>query len=156
MGSWWDAHSQWYMGWHQPGSTGLAGLRGWSWPSNDWSLIGLERWEYRRRGDVLREAFYNYPNPSTLQVAPPPTGHYHVKFHGNGEVRSSQWIPEPLQEPELYLKGGRTGLKGTGMAEAKGKDNFQEQQQGKGKDDAKGKGRAKGKGKGSGKVGKGI
>ena len=143
LGSWWGPNAQWWVGWHMPGPSGLQGLRGWSWPDGTWHLIGFELWEYRRgrrRGDVLIEAYYNCPNPSTLRNAPAPTGHYHVKFPKGKGKGSWQWFPNALDEGELYLKGS-TGPKGKGTG-CKGK--------GKGKAEGKGKGPdAKGKGKGS-------
>ena len=105
LGGYWDARSQWYTGWHQPGNIGLQGLREWTWPCDDWSLIGYERWEYRRRGDILVEAYYNDPNPSTSRFAPPPTGHWHMKFFPNGERRSSRWFPGALWEEDGVPKG---------------------------------------------------
>ena len=149
LGGYWDARSQWYTGWHQPGHTGLQGLIEWTWPSDNWSLIGFERWEFCRRGDILVEAYYNDPN---------------------GERKSSRWSPGALWEEELYLKGGITGPKG-GKGKGKGQgSSLPKGGKGKGKGQGSslpkggkdsGKGKAKGEGKCQGKAkgkdsGKGI
>ena len=156
LGGFWDASSQWYTGWHQPGREGLQGLIQWKWPSDTWTLIGFERWEYRRKGDIMREAFYNYPNGSTCPNAPPATGHWHMKASPHGETKTWKWFPGALVEEEAYLKGGITGPKGgkgKDKGQGKGKGNWRPQG-GKGK--GKGQGNSlpkggKGKGKGQGR-----
>ena len=61
----WDQGSQWWTGWHLPGPAGPAGLRAWSWPNDQWVLIGFERWDSFRKfpHTRLREAYYQFPNP---------------------------------------------------------------------------------------------
>ena len=45
MGSYWKPNQQWWVGWHSPQN-----LPNWAWPSDDWVLIGYERWYQPRRG----------------------------------------------------------------------------------------------------------
>jgi len=140
MGSYWQPHQQWWVGWHSPND-----ISHWSWPSEDWLLIGYERWYYPRKGEPkLREAFYATPNPTTQPPpCPPPNGHWHVCYSPRGRETWRQWVGTPLaQDDQLYLKGGNTGPKG----------NFDTN----GADKGKGKGAAdKGKGKGTASKGKG-
>ena len=150
LGGFWDDRSQWFTGWHQSGARGLQGLTDWAWPSDNWSLIGYERWEHRRRGDMLVEAYYVDPNPSTLRDAGPPTGHWHVRFFPNGEWRSSHWCPEALVQGTDYLKGGVTGPKG-GHTDRPGKGKGPHNTLRKGKGKGLGKTLHQGKGKGKGK-----
>ena len=164
--------SQWWIGWHQPGPSGVAAFRCWRWPANNWHLIGFEKWT--PNGDVLLEAMYNHPHPSMQKRAPKPWGHWHSWFAlPNGTlVGEPQWSDCPLTitQEDLYLKG-------TGKSMGKGKDTGgwhpKGSQGGKGKADAtgrgkgnstggkanKGKGKGKGKGQGKGKsddTGKGM
>ena len=73
MGNYWRPNQQWWVGWHSPRN-----LPNWAWPSDDWVLIGYERWYQPRRGDPkLLEAFYASPNPSAhVPPCPPPNGQW--------------------------------------------------------------------------------
>jgi len=132
----------------------------WSWLSEDWVLIGYERWYYPRRGEPkLREAFYATPNPSTQPpLCLPPNGHWHLVYSKSGRETLRQWVATPLTEDDqLYLKGGNTGPKGNFYTEAenkgKGKGAAGKGKGGEGK--SKGKNKGKGKGKDQGTKGKG-
>ena len=111
MGSYWRPNQQWWVGWHSPQN-----LPNWAWPSDDWVLIGYERWYQPRRGDPkLLEAFYATPNPSAhVHPCPPPDGHWHMCWSHSGVLKYSYWTEEVLVEDDaLYLKGrGKTGPKG--------------------------------------------
>ena len=88
MGGFWEEPkgrqpTQWWTGWHCPGASGLKGLKGWTWPNEGWTLIGYEKWGYSQRPnrrDVLLEALYMDPNPSTFAQPGPPEGHWHMRF----------------------------------------------------------------------------
>ena len=146
VGPYWDGNSQWWTGWHQPGPAGLAGLNAWSWPNDNWVLIGYERWTYSKKypHERLIEAYYQDPNPSTLAAdaeRAPPAGHWHMVYDRHGRLQSSTWDQEHLVEPRnQYLKGQGPADKGKGKGKGpadKGK--------GKGLVDDKGKGKSKGK-----------
>ena len=111
----------------------------WSWPNDNWILIGFERWDYFRKYPHTRQMEGMYQDPNFLT----PVGHWHVTYHGNGQQRSCTWLPNALEEPQhLYLKG-------------MGKGQEDEGQEGEGKGQGNGKGKnGKGKG-GKGKGGKG-
>ena len=93
-------------------------LKHWrNWPSDDWVLIGYERWYQRPRG--IRSSsrpFYATPNPSVHRPpCPAPTGYWHVCYNHNGRQTWQQWVGAPLvdvDEDQRYLKGGRSGPKG--------------------------------------------
>jgi hypothetical protein len=137
LGSYWGPNQQWFIGWHSPRA-----LRDWSWPSQEWTLIGYELWQYPRRGEPkLREALYATPNPSMTppHLLTPPNGHWHVRYSLRGRCCQRMWVATPPTEDEhLYLKGGGTGPKGKGK--------------GQGKDQGKGN---KGKGEGKNMQGQG-
>ena len=135
----WNETSQWYTGWHLPGPAHAAGGMAWSWPNDNWILIGFERWDYFRKYPHTRQMEGMYQDPNFLT----PVGHWHVTYHGNGQQRSCTWLPNALEEPQhLYLKG-------------MGKGQEDEGQEGEGKGQGNGKGKnGKGKG-GKGKGGKG-
>ena len=118
IGSYWEGDQQWWVGWHSPNH-----LHDWAWPSDEWLLIGHERWYCPHRGEPkVLEAFYATPNPS-IQVPPlpPPDGHWHIVWSHRGHRKWQQWIDSPLVEDEnLYLKGGRTGPKGNFHTKGKG------------------------------------
>ena len=126
-----DPNQQWWVGWHSPRN-----LPNWAWPSDDWVLIGYERWYQPRRGDPkLLEAFYASPNPSArVPPCPPPDGHWHMCWSHSGALKYSYWTEEVLVEDDvLYLKGdGKTGPKGNFCT--KGRDTGKT---GKGKSKAK-------------------
>ena len=129
----WDQGSQWWTGWHLPGPAGPAGLRAWSWPNDQWVLIGFERWDSFRKfpHTRLREAYYQFPNPSTLAAWQAPVGHYHIRYHRNGRQEFSRWDPNPLDDPHhLYLKGGDNG-KGKGKGKVLGEKGKGEKGEGK-------------------------
>ena len=46
MGSYWEGNQQWWVGWHSPNA-----LEAWVWPTDNWILIGYERWYQSKRGD---------------------------------------------------------------------------------------------------------
>ena len=112
MGSYWRPNQQWWVGWHSPQN-----LPNWAWPSDDWVLIGYERWYQPRRGHPkLLEAFYATPNPSAhVHPCPPPDGHWHMCWSHSGVLTQSYWTEEVLVEDDvLYLKGrGKTVLRAT-------------------------------------------
>ena len=59
IGSYWEGNQQWWVGWHSPNN-----LHGWAWPSDEWLLLGHERWYCPRRGEPkVLEAMYATPNP---------------------------------------------------------------------------------------------
>jgi hypothetical protein len=71
MGRYWRPNQQWWVGWHS-----LQNLPNWAWPSDDWVLIGYERWYQPRRGDPkLLEAFYASPK-----------GNFFTKGRGTGKT----------------------------------------------------------------------
>ena len=119
------------MGWHTPKS-----LNDWTWPDDQWTLLGYKRWYQPIMGQSkLLEAFYNTPNPSTtLPPCPPPNGHWHMTWSHKGNATWSEWHDAALvEETQLYLKGCRTGPKGEFQTNGKGKFHT------KGKIKAKGK-----------------
>ena len=114
--------------WKVTNNNGSAGtphnnLHDWAWPSDEWLLMGHERWHCPHKGaPKVLEAFYATPNPS-IKVPPLPTpdGHWHIVWSHHGHRKWQQWIDSPLVEDEnLYLKGGRTGPKGNVHTEGKG------------------------------------
>jgi len=150
IGSWWNPTHQWWVGYHS-----TRALNSWRWPSQEWTLIGHEKWYQPHIGNPkLREAFYVHPNPSMTppHLLTPPNGHWHVRYSTRGNETLCQWTPLPLTEDapdRLYLKGGPTGPKGNfhckGAAD-KGKGKGKAADTGKGKG---GKGKSKGKNKGT-------
>ena len=156
-GSFWEQNSQWWIGWHMPnGSTGLAALDAfWQDPNGaEWQLIGHEKWLYTRRGGAkLVEAYYNNPNPSTGQPWEGAIGHHHLALGRNGRW-INKWVPTPIGDHPIYLKGGVTSPKGKG--DGNGKNTAPKGGKAKGKWQPKGKGQGKDQGKGTGKnTGKG-
>ena len=81
QGSYWEGRHQGWIGWHHPNN-----IRGWSWPSDDWVLIGYERWYQRPKGDAkLLEAFYATTNPSVHRPpCPAPNGYWHICYNHTG------------------------------------------------------------------------
>ena len=129
MGSFWAPRQQWWVGWHTPKD-----IDHWTWPSDEWLLIGWERWYQPINGkSKLLEAYYNTPNPSTtLPPCSAPDGHWHMTWSHRGNLTWSAWHEGPLlDDSPHYLKGGRTGPKGEFRAEwrtkgkAKGKSTGQ-------------------------------
>ena len=162
LGGFWSDHpypNQWSTGWHQAGVVGVDALSNWSWPSQGpntaWRLIGYEQWQFCRRGDRLRQAYYVHPNPSTSRDAGPPEGFWHVYVTEWGH-HVWTWSWGHLTDEHSYLKGGVTGPKGAGngiLPKGAGKGKGKDQGKGKGKDQ-KGKGKEQ-KGKGKNEKGKG-
>jgi len=143
LGSYWGPNQQWFIGWQSPRA-----LRDWSWPSQEWTFIGYELWQYPRRGEPkLPEALYATPNPSTTppHLLTPPNGHWHVRYSLRFRCQR-MWVATPLTEDEhLDLKGGGTGPKGKGKGKGDGKN------VGKGKGESKNGGKGEGEGKNGGK-----
>ena len=46
MGSYWLPNQQWWIGRHYP-----RGLSAWRWPSDEWRLIGYEKWYQPHTGE---------------------------------------------------------------------------------------------------------
>ena len=163
MGGLWFQHGQWWVGWHQRGAFGLDGLLGWSYPNENqaWHLIGFELWgHYKKGGERLIEAYYHFPNPSTMKNPPPPNGHWHMIWHPNGSLMSStrqEYRKDTLAQIDEYVDtmGG-----GKGKAFGKGQQAFEKGQLAFGKGYSFGQGKSKGegsfenesKGKGKGKA----
>ena len=110
QGSCLEGCHQWWIGWQHPNT-----LKHWSWPSDDWVLIGCERWHQRPRG-ALSSSRPFYANPTPLAHRPPcpaPSGYWHVCYSHSGRQTWQQWVGTPLvedDEDQLYLKGGRSIL----------------------------------------------
>ena len=122
IGSWWTPTHQWWVGYHS-----TRALNAWQWPSQDWVLIGYEKWYQPFAGTPrLREAFYATPNPSMTPpyLLTPPDGHWHVCYSLSGNETWRQWVGTVLTEDannQQYLKGGPTGPKGGFHGKGKGK-----------------------------------
>ena len=154
LSQFWDQGAQWWVGWHKAEQV----WPDWAWPSDDWRLIGWEKWTVNRNPNVLLEAYYSSPSPAfTRYPSGPPNGYYHSKWTVNGDHIDTHWVSKELDDNCEYLKGGiakgkgaflrqRIALEKKGQAKAKG----QGQGKGKGADTGKSKGMGKGKDQGKG------
>ena len=129
MGSFWAPRQQWWVGWRTPKD-----IDHWTWPSDEWFVIGWDRWCQKHVCQLkLLEAYYNTPNhSSTSPPCPNPDGQWHMTWSHKGNLTWNAWHEGPLlDESPHYLKGGRTGPKsdfhtaGKGEWHTKGKSKAQ-------------------------------
>ena len=113
MGSYWRPNQQWWVGWHSPRN-----LPNWAWPSDDWVLIGYERWCQPRRGgggpSSWRPSMRVLTHRPMCPPRPPPNGHWHMCWSHSGVLKYAYWTQEVLvKDDELDLKGSnKSGPKG--------------------------------------------